>query len=61
MADMTLTEAAQRLGRSSSTLRHQIANGRLRARRLGSLWVVSERELERYRRESLGQTGQAVK
>ena len=50
---LTLTEAAERLGVAPSTLRRQIANGRLRARKLGRDWTVSEREVERYRRDSL--------
>lgn len=49
---LTLTEAADRLGVAPSTLRRQIANGRLKARKLGRDWTVSEREVERYRRDS---------
>lgn len=49
---LTLTEAATRLGMAASTLRWQIANGKLKARKVGRDWVVSEREVERYRRES---------
>lgn len=51
---LTLTEAAARLGLAASTLRNQVHNGRLRARLIGKTWVVSEREVERYRAESLG-------
>ena len=54
---MTLTEAAARLGMAASTLRHQIHNGRLRARLIGKTYVVSERELARYRAESRGRVG----
>lgn len=46
-----LSEAAQRLGLSASTLRHQIRNGRLRAVKVGRDWTVTEREIERYRSE----------
>ena len=49
---LTLTEAAARLGVTAATLRQQVANGRLRARKMGRDWTVSEREVERYRRES---------
>jgi len=49
---LTLAEAAARLGLSPETLRWQIRNGKLRAKRVGPIWTVSEREVERYRRES---------
>ena len=49
---LTLAEAAARLGVSPTTLRVQIRNGKLRARKVGRDWTVSEREVERYRRES---------
>ena len=48
---MTLTEAARSLGLATSTLHHQIANRRLKARRMGRSWYVSEAEVERYRAE----------
>lgn len=54
---MTLNEAAAALGVSPATLRQQIAAGRLRAEKIGPLWVVQQREVDRYRRESLGQPG----
>ena len=53
----TLVEAAARLGLSPSTLRHQARAGRLRARLIGKTYVVSEREVERYRAESKGKPG----
>lgn len=49
---MTLNEAASRLGLAASTLRWQIRNGKLKAKKIGPVWVVSQRELERYRRVS---------
>jgi excisionase family DNA binding protein len=49
---MTLTEAAERLGLSPSTLRVQIRNGRLKARKVGRDWHVTPAEVERYRREN---------
>jgi excisionase family DNA binding protein len=49
---LTLAEAARRLGVHASTLRHQIANGRLKARKIGRDWTVSEREVDRYAREN---------
>lgn len=51
---LTLIQAADRLGLSPTTLRIQIRNGRLRARKLGRDWLLTEAEVERYRRESLG-------
>jgi excisionase family DNA binding protein len=54
---LTISQAATMLGVAPSTLRHQVRHGRLRARRLGSVYVVSPREVERYRRQSLGRPG----
>ena len=50
---LTLIEAADRLGLAASTLRVQIRNGKLKARKVGRDWTVSEREVERYRAERL--------
>ena len=49
---LTLTEAAARLGLSPITLRVQIRNGKVKARKVGPVWTMSEREVERYRRDS---------
>lgn len=49
--NMTLAEAGKRLGLSTSTLRWQIRNGQLRARKIGWSWTVTEREVERYAAE----------
>ena len=54
---LTLTEAADELGLAASTLRHQVQSGRLRARLVGKTYVVTEREVERYRTTSLGKPG----
>ena len=51
---LTLIEAAARLGLAASSLRTQAERGKLRARKMGRDWTVSEAEVERYRRESLG-------
>jgi excisionase family DNA binding protein len=48
---MTLTEAAAILGVTPDTLRQQIANGKLRARKVGRDWTVTPKEVERYRKE----------
>ena len=61
--ELTLREAADSLGLSPATLRWQIRNGKLRARVVGQgggqLYLVSEREVERYRRESRRQATSA--
>ncbi len=49
---LTLAEAAERLGVDPGTLRVQIHNGKLKARKVGPIWTVSEREVERYAREN---------
>jgi len=56
---MTVVEAAERLGLAPSTLRHQIKNHKLRARKMGRGWYVTDEEVERYRRESARQKGEA--
>jgi excisionase family DNA binding protein len=57
----TLAEAAIELGVSASTLRSQVHNGRLRAELIGKTWIVTEAELDRYERESLGRPGRRAK
>jgi excisionase family DNA binding protein len=54
---LTLTEAADQLGLAASTLRHQVQAGRLGATLIGKTYVITERELARYRAESLGKPG----
>lgn len=49
---MTLAEAARSLGLSAETLRWQVHNKRLKARKTGNLWTVTLDEVERYRREN---------
>ena len=48
---LTLAQAADELGLAAATLRWQIANGKLKARKFGNSWVITRRELERYRIE----------
>lgn len=59
MKSLTVTEAAASLGVARSTLLHQIKNGAIKANRVGPLWVITEREVERYRAVSLGKRGRA--
>lgn len=54
---VTLAEAAERLGVTPSTLRHQAQAGRLHARLIGKTWVTTADEVERYRRANLGRHG----
>ena len=49
---LTLAEAADRLGIQAGTLRVQIAKGKLKAKKMGRDWFVSEREVTRYEREN---------
>jgi excisionase family DNA binding protein len=58
---LTLAQAASRLGVSPSTLRNQIHNGRLRGKLVGKTWTVTEGEVARYQRESLGRIGRPAK
>ena len=54
---LTLAQAAARLGLSPSTLLTQVQRGKVRARKVGPIWTVSETEVERYRADSLGRVG----
>lgn len=49
---LTLREAAVVLGLNPGTLRVQVHNRKLRARKVGNAWVVTRREVERYRAEN---------
>lgn len=54
----SISEAAELLGLSPITLRHQAQRGKLPAHRLGkSVWVVTEEALALYREHSLGRAG----
>ena len=50
---LSLAEAAQSLGIEHDTLRRQIRLGKMKARKVGPIWTVTEREVERYRKEHL--------
>lgn len=54
---ISLADAATTLGLAQSTLRNQAVAGRIRARLVGKTWVTTRQEVERYRREQLGQIG----
>lgn len=52
MTDLTLSEAAASLGVAVSTLRVQLRNGKLRGKKVGPVWTLTRREVDRYRRVS---------
>lgn len=54
---MSLAEAAEELGIAPVTLRAAIARERFAARLFGKTYVTTRAEVERYRRENLGQVG----
>ena len=54
---MTLAEAAATLGLNPQTLRSQIRNGVLTARKVGRDWLVTPAAVEAYRRKHLGRPG----
>lgn len=57
MREMTLAAAGALLGVSPATLRNQIHAKKLRGTLVGKTWVITPREVERYRAESLGRPG----
>ena len=56
---MTTKEAAALLGLSPATVRRQVENGAIAARKVGRDWTITPREVERYRITSLGKPGRA--
>lgn len=48
---LTTKEVAKRLGTTTDNVRMQIHSGRIKAKKMGRDWFVSEKEVERYRRE----------
>jgi excisionase family DNA binding protein len=51
---LTVTQAATQLGLNRRTVWQQINNGILAASRLGSMWVITTTEVDRYAREHRG-------
>lgn len=58
---MSLAEAAEDLELAPVSLRAAVARGTFRARKFGNTWVTTRAEVERYRREKLGQVGRPSK
>jgi excisionase family DNA binding protein len=54
---MTLREAAELLELTPDTLRQQIHAGKIRARKVGPLWWVTDAEVDRYATEYRGLHG----
>lgn len=54
---LSLAEAAEDLELAPVTLRAAVARGRFAARLFGNTYVTTRQEVERYRRENLGQVG----
>lgn len=57
---MTLNEAAERFGVTPDNLRGRIAAGKLKAKKVGPVWTITEAEAARYEREQLGKRGRAA-
>lgn len=53
----SLGEAAEQLGITQQTLRIQAKAGKIKARKIGTVWVVDEPAIEAYRATSLGRPG----
>lgn len=47
----SVPEAAKLLGLAPATIRQQIRNGKLAARKISRDWYLTEQEVERYRAE----------
>lgn len=54
---ITLKEAGELLDLAPVSLRAAIARGRFDAAKVGTTWITTRQELERYRSENLGQVG----
>jgi excisionase family DNA binding protein len=50
MERLTVPEVARNLSRNPELIRRWIREGRLRGEKFGRDWLVSEREVERFRR-----------
>jgi excisionase family DNA binding protein len=59
-ATLNLAQAAKELGVSVETLRRQIQRGRFHATLVGTSYVTTRIEVERYRRDPLGRAGPSV-
>lgn len=51
VAKLTVPDAAARLKRNPDLVRRWLLEGRLRGEKFGPVWMIDERELERFRRQ----------
>jgi len=58
---LTIAEAAALLRRDPATLRQAAGRGSLAVTRVGSFYLVTAAEVERYRRENLNKRGRPKK
>ena len=58
---VTTREAAQSLGIRPGSVRAAITAGHIMTRRIGTIHLISRREVEYYRREYLGRVGRKKK
>lgn len=58
---VSVTEAAEQLGITPDAARRAVQRGTLKATRVGSFYVVTLEEVERYRAEHLGRRGRPRK
>ncbi len=54
MALISTTEAAKRLDITPSLVARYIRDGRLKAQKIGPVWVIDERDVERFPERKLG-------
>ena len=57
MFELTITEAAARLGLEASWVRRLVASGQLQARKVGPIWLVTEESIAAYRPRPVGKPG----
>ena len=57
---LSLAEAATALGLTHESVLDEVAQGHLRVGLVGSTFVVSPREIKRYRQSTRGQTSDSV-
>jgi len=53
--DITVPEAADLLGVTKQYIRKLCADNRLETRKSGHFWVISKKDVERFRNQELGQ------
>lgn len=54
MEEITVKEAARRIGVTPVMVRRYIENGSLKAVKVGDLWLIHPAEMERFKRPAIG-------